>query len=239
MRDEELAAADEVFMSGHAYDEHGPYDIDYSSLTGLSSPSRPIPTAYDDPYADSYNSPDVAEPEVLPNTDVPRASLSSIDLDRPSRGRKRGNRGRGYGERGHHGRGRARNAGRRYSMSPASSMPSDQSASYSTPHHEEYSPLYPSQDMLRPMPSQNSYPTYQPQNYSQPFGVQPHINPRFASAFGLSMYPPLSSAPQGYDGTQGYLGPHGSSQGQYGTSEIWTDEWNVPMQNRSQSGAGR
>jgi hypothetical protein len=159
-------------MNGHAYDEHGPYDIDYASLTGLPSSSRPVPTAYDDPYADSYNLPlpDVPEPEAPPSTDVPRANSSRLSQDRPLRGRRRGNRGRGHGDRGHHGRGRGRNAGRSYPMSPALSMPPDQSSSYSTLHHEEYSPLYPEQDLQRQMPSQDSYPMYhvsQHQDYSQ------------------------------------------------------------------------
>lgn len=225
MRDEELAAADDLFMNGHAYDEHGPYDVDYASLTGLPSSSRPVPTAYDDPYADSYNLPlpDVPEPAKPPSTDVPRANSSPIDHERPLRGRRRGNRGRGHGDRGHHGRGRGRNAGRSYPMSPALSMPPDQSSSYSTLRHEEYSPLYPEQDMLH-SPSQAMY---------QPFGVQPHINPRFASAFGWSMHPPPSSAPQGYAGAPSYFDPHGLSQGQYGTSTNWTGEWSVPKQDGS------
>jgi H/ACA ribonucleoprotein complex non-core subunit NAF1 len=238
MRDEELAALDDLFMSGHAYDEHGPYDIDYASLTGLPSSSRPVPAAYDDPYADSYNLPDVAEPERPPSHSVPRPTPPSNDQNRPSRGRGRGSRGRGHGERGHHGRGRA---GRRY-QSLALSMPPDQSASYSSLHHEEYSPLYPEQDMLRPPLSQNSFSMYHhaspPQNYLPPFGVQPHINPRFASAFGFSMYPPTGSASQDYAGTQGYVDPHGFSQGQYGSSNL-TEEWSIPMQDNSQSEAAQ
>jgi H/ACA ribonucleoprotein complex non-core subunit NAF1 len=228
-------------MSGRAYDEHGPYDVDYSSLTAPPPPSRPIPSAYDDPYAESYNSPVVTEPEGPPRSDVPRASSSSIDHDRPSRGRRRGNRGRGHGDRGQRGRGRAR----RYPISPTPSIPPDQSASHTALHLEEYSPLYPAQDMRRTIPSQNLYPMYQvsqSQDYLPQYGVQPHINPRFASAFGLSMYPSPSLAPQGYSGSQGYPGPPGFSQGQYGTSANWSDEWNGPMQDRSstsRSGASR
>jgi H/ACA ribonucleoprotein complex non-core subunit NAF1 len=236
MRDEELVAMDELFLSGDAYDEHGPYDVDYASLTGLASSSRPTPTAYDDPYSDSYNSSEVTEP-ASPSTGIPRANSSSFghDLDRPPRGR-RGIRGRGVGER--RSRGRARNAGPRHQMSPALlSMPSDQAASYSQTlyQHEEYSPLYPEQNTPRPLPLQNLHPTYyapQPHNYLQPFGVQPHINPRFASAFGLSMYPAPSAAPQGYGGTQGFLNPHGFSQ--EGTSSTnWTADWSLPVQDSS------
>ena len=230
MRDEELAA-DEVFMSGHAYDEHEPYDIDYA---GVPPSSRPTPSPYDDPYADSYNLPDVTEPEGPMGTTVPRVSSSSVEHLRPSRGRKHGNRGRGFDERGQRSRGRVRNPGRQHQTSPAlPSMPHEWTASSTLPHHEEYSPLYPEQRTLYPMPLENSYPmpyVSQPQNYLQQFGVQPHINPRFASAFGLSMYPSTNSAPQGYTaGTQTYLG---SSQLQYGTTN-WTDGWSVPMRDGS------
>jgi hypothetical protein len=105
-------------------------------------------------------------------------------------------------------------------------MPPDQGMSYSQNFRQdgEYSPLYPEQHIPAPMALQNPHPTFYappPQNYLEPFGVQPHINPRFASAFGLSMYPPPNSTPQSYASAPS---PHGFPQGQYGTPSNWTDE---------------
>ncbi|KAF8167380.1 Gar1/Naf1 RNA binding region-domain-containing protein [Crassisporium funariophilum] len=52
MRDQQLADADAeaAILSRNAYDEHGPYDIDFSA----AGPSRPAPIPYDDPYGDEY-----------------------------------------------------------------------------------------------------------------------------------------------------------------------------------------
>ncbi|PPR01918.1 hypothetical protein CVT24_001257, partial [Panaeolus cyanescens] len=60
MRDQELngnGIADEV-MSRNAYDEHGPYDIDYTAPgpSFSSAGGRPLPGPYDDPYGDAYMS---------------------------------------------------------------------------------------------------------------------------------------------------------------------------------------
>ena len=229
MRDEELAFEDECFLSGDAYAEHGPYDVDYSSLTGLPSSSRPTPKAYDDPYADSYNSLDVTESQRSLQIRIPTES-SSFEYGRQLRGRRRGNRGRG--ERGHRGHGRGRHAGQRHPVPVSPSA--DQHTGYSLTQHqyEEYSPLYPDQHLPHPIALQNDHPMNygsQLQNYSQPF-VQPHINPRFASAFGFSVYPPLSPVSQGYAPA---FSPHDFPHEQYGISSNSADDWSVPAQDGS------
>uniref|UniRef100_A0A8H8CR31 H/ACA ribonucleoprotein complex non-core subunit NAF1 n=1 Tax=Psilocybe cubensis TaxID=181762 RepID=A0A8H8CR31_PSICU len=82
MRDQDLAAsssfgfaaaADEAaFLSRNAYDEHGPYDVDYSEVASGSRsaaadaygvPGRPPPIPYDDPYGEEYTAPDLVERE--------------------------------------------------------------------------------------------------------------------------------------------------------------------------------
>ncbi|KAF8910108.1 Gar1/Naf1 RNA binding region-domain-containing protein [Gymnopilus junonius] len=112
MRDQELA--DEGFFSRNAYDEHGPYDIDYSS-PGPSS-SRPAPIPYDDPYGDAYTAPDIVDPESkAANTATATAESGSGSVESKSsydHGRRadRGyERSEGYGRGG----GRDRNRDRR------------------------------------------------------------------------------------------------------------------------------
>lgn len=124
MRDQDLV---EETLGKNAYDERGPYDIDFSS----AGPSRPPPVPYDDPYSNEYNAelldsdtiPDVTtEPSndhhdhTSPKRDSERGmgrgrgrgwGRGRGGLDRESRrdsgGRGRG-RGRGWGDRGHDGR---------------------------------------------------------------------------------------------------------------------------------------
>jgi len=73
----------------------------------------------------------------------------------------------------------------------------------------------------------------QPASPMTPFAVQPHINPRFASAFGLASsppppLPPSSLAQQEFlDGTH-IMYIHGTSS--QAASSDWADEWSVPMQ---------
>lgn len=225
MYDQDLAVADEVFFSGNAYDEHGPYDIDYTSLPAIPSPSSSrSKLPYDDPYADTYVTPEVVEAPTEPNFSRDR----SFDRDRPLRGRGRGNRSRSYGDRGP-----GRGGGQRHPRQRQGARPSPKAFSPSTQtteqvghpgHHrqQEYSPLYPDQQM--PVPY--SYPTssgyqLQPQHVES-LGflpdVQPHINPRFASAFGFSVHPAFAGL--GRD-------PPSQEQG-YVSPSNWTDEWTIP-----------
>ncbi|KIM47516.1 hypothetical protein M413DRAFT_6834 [Hebeloma cylindrosporum] len=103
MRDQELSATDEAIFSRNAYDEHGPYDIDYAAPgPGPSSSraaSRPAPIPYDDPYGDDYTAPDAVDREMS----VP----SRVTEGGPSRGHERAE-GRGRGRDGPRGRGGGR-----------------------------------------------------------------------------------------------------------------------------------
>jgi hypothetical protein len=97
----------------------------------------------------------------------------------------------------------------------------------------EYSPFYPEQHPLSlPFPPYATYPM-QPASPMSPFAVQPHINPRFASAFGLasSPPPPPPSSPltqQEYLGGTHIMYSHATSS--QAVSSDWVDEWSVPMQ---------
>jgi len=233
MHDQELAVADEVFFSGNAYDEHGPYDIDYTSLPAIPSSSSSRSTLpYDDPYADSYVAPEVVEAPSEPTFSRDR----SFDRDRPTRGRGRGNRSRSYGDRGS-GRGGGRGRGQRHPRqhqearpSPKAFLPSTQTTEqvgYPGHHRQqEYSPLYPDQQMRGPIPMHHSYSTssgyqHQPQ-YTESLGflldIQPHINPRFASALGFSVHPTFA----------GHVRNPPSQEQAYTSPSNWTDEWTIP-----------
>ncbi|KAJ7293014.1 Gar1/Naf1 RNA binding region-domain-containing protein [Mycena rebaudengoi] len=223
------------FMERGPYDDHSPYDDNFGS-----GPSRPAPIPYDDPYSDEYNNvPDSnTEPPPLPPTlPTPRGRANSCPGSVPGRGRGRGrgdrgeSRGRGR-DRGGRGRGRGRGnsergPGRRHSndgdWAPQAS-PYD-------PHHPR--PLSPTSlaiaratgqfadgsDFTGQSHSAPSTPTaswaFDPSHqfnfgYQQPF-IQPHINPRFASAFGINFQPREQYEPH-------QTPPSGGS---------WTDEWTV------------
>jgi len=303
MRDQELA--DETFFSRNAYDEHGPYDMDFP-VAGPSS-SRPAPIPYDDPYGEAYTAPDVEVREARLEADLSsrrpsdRGSAahpgSSYDRTlRPERGRGRGSRGRGHGgnsqgDRGRGGRGRERGPqkfgkdrsfsssdpyGNRptqpRSMSPTSlaiaratgqisySGQDQQQQHYQNAPQDHRSPMYSDANAGSwsygevPMPygyiPQGYPPQHQGQNFMQtaPF-VQPHINPRFASAFGLGLqaqgqqgYNPMS--PMGHQQQEfTYPGQNSMAIGgeaapsTHAASSNWADEWTVPVQERFSSGA--
>ena len=106
MRDQELA--EEAIFGRNAYDEHGPYDIDYTT-PGPSS--RPAPIPYDDPYGDDYTAPDVADREA-----AAAAASSGTPRDTgagPSYGASAGDASRGTDRHEGHGRGRDRDRGGR------------------------------------------------------------------------------------------------------------------------------
>ena len=108
MRDQELSATDEAIFSRNAYDEHGPYDIDYAAPgPGPSSSraaSRPAPIPYDDPYGDDYTAPDAVDREM--------SAPSKAVGGGPSRGYERTPEGRGRGRDGPRGRGGSGGRGR-------------------------------------------------------------------------------------------------------------------------------
>ncbi|KAF9531912.1 Gar1/Naf1 RNA binding region-domain-containing protein [Crepidotus variabilis] len=235
MRDQELA--DDAFLNRNAYDEHGPYDIDYTAPSS-SSFSRPTPIPYDDPYGEAYTAPDVADSEVRMEAEQPRRT--TFDHDRPPRGRGRGrgrgdtgyqrDRGRGRGQ--GRGRGRDRGSQRHHEsrqMSPTSMAIARVTAPGSYPpftaSQQEYSPMYSVQpgnpSFIQPQQDQHHYAP--PLFMQQVSSVQPHINPRFANAYGLAMYP-QNTQPQ----DQGYS--FGQSQQQSSDTSHWMNTWSTSRQ---------
>ncbi|KAI6031455.1 Gar1/Naf1 RNA binding region-domain-containing protein [Pisolithus microcarpus] len=180
---------DELFTRSNPYDAHGPYDDDYS----ISGPSRQAPLPYDDPYAEHPPPETIGqEPEKPSHVHSQRPLPSTGERTFEARGRGRGQRGRGHsrevkGPRGRMSRGRP---GRYHSGStrtpeghPPSSLSVFESAvagnfssdpsMYSQSQPEAASWYHQQRGSLRSQ-------SYQPQ-------VQPHINPRFASAFGFTL----------------------------------------------------
>ena len=114
MRDQELSAADEAIFSRNAYDEHGPYDIDYAAAPGPGpsssrAASRPAPIPYDDPYGDDYTSPDAVDREMVAPSRLAEGGRSG-GHERTAEGRGRGRDGP-RGRAGSGGRGRDRDRG--------------------------------------------------------------------------------------------------------------------------------
>jgi H/ACA ribonucleoprotein complex non-core subunit NAF1 len=251
MRDDELMDADNnILFSGDAYAERGPYDIDYTSLPGPSSSSSSHRAAvpYDDPYAD-----DVGVVEREGGFGLEARAVRGRERAHHAHGRGRGRGGHGHGRaRGGGGRGREREreGRRRGGHQPPPSTPpvgmaqqNSQATGYfglqqqqQQQQQSEYSPFYPEQHPLSlPFPPYATYPMQQPASPMTPFGVQPHINPRFASAFGLaspSPTPPSSSslAQQEYLGGNHIMYSHAASS--QAASSDWADSdgWSVPMQ---------
>ena len=257
MRHQDLA--DDVIPKGNAYDEHGPYDLDFSA-----GPSRPPPIPYDDPYADEYppNTSELAmSPELTSTLDNSSEHRTSIHGKRQDRGNDRGHRSRGRGrgrDREHGGHGRQTRvdttrspqqnnglskkcwdgqptsrsqSGASYEphtprpLSPTSlaiahatgQLPDGWSASMPHIHATNDSWGYQDSRLQQGAPFH-----FNPQGYPPPF-VQPHINPRFASAFGLHMNMG-STQHQPYDP---YEGGSIHSVSSLQTSD-WADEWAVP-----------
>ncbi|KAG1783563.1 Gar1/Naf1 RNA binding region-domain-containing protein [Suillus placidus] len=219
-----------IFYGANPYDAHGPYDDGYR----VAGPSRPAPIPYDDPYADEVKVDIVKYEEDLsgPSTE---ARLSGREPERnfgDSRGRGRG-RGRGQGG-GARDRGRGRGRGRpdRGRRSWGESRWSQQNPT--APSMESYQtstsmPQSPTSDERERgtnqpvgIPSYSSQPFSPSQTWGyQPGGfqasVQPHINPRFASAFG-------------YNGPPAWFGNQEARFNSYQVqqpSQPWMDQWLV------------
>lgn len=247
MRDEDMM--NESILNKSAYDEHGPYDLDYDA-----GPSRPTPKPYDDPYSDAYNAPkseDVGTSGRHPRTDGERTRpFGSRDRDfshlADSRGR---GRGRGRGKRGTNVRG-SFSRGNRY-------PPFNNSVGADS---EEYDPRMPLESLPSPhLQEHNSYPfsfvppaanasadptwgysnqalgqsqnqqpyLYPGPSYHAPYVqpstfIQPHINPRFASAFGLR----AASDTPAYT----HASPASTTTPPISTlAQGWTEQWSVPV----------
>lgn len=213
----------ESILSKSAFDEHGPYDLDYGV-----GPSRPTPQPYDDPYSDTYNS---VKPEAYiesyhsySKSELPKSFAYRDRSSQLGDGRVRG-RGRG--------RGRRSNANTRGPFCRDGHYPSSNASGAEA---EEYDPRMPHESLPSPyLQGQNNYAANYPpatstgpstswgypnkgfgqsqnqpyvflgSSYHQPYAqpstfVQPHINPRFASAFGLQVTPTTPPYTQGPSG---------------------------------------
>lgn len=271
MRDQDLV--DDVILKGNAYDEHGPYDLDFSA-----GPSRPPPIPYDDPYADDYppRSSDLPMSSALTTasglstsrgehqtsihgTWHPRGNLGH-SRDRGRRGRGRGGRVEGRQRRADTARNPQQNSSasdlswdgrpiaRSRSVTPYDShiprplSPTSLAIAHATgqlpvdsnvymPHNHVNDEAWGYQD---PRFQQQAPVHFNTQSYSPPF-VQPHINPRFASAFGLHMNMHMGlMQPQQYDQYEGN-NMHSVSSPQ---TPDWADEWAVPTAIPDEKGAG-
>ena len=274
MRDQDLI--DDSPLGANAYDEYGPYDIDFSS----ASPSRPAPVPYDDPYSSESNLDLLDTDPVTPGSSKnDNGSHSSKHGNERGMGRSWG-RDRGRGRGGHDqgdsrrdsvGRGRARGRGwgdrgrgsQRYenearrpsgradeppdlqrprSLSPTSlaiARVTGQLTGGSSVPSESGLTQQPVQMPIPPSGWQLQNPQMQPQQHqfnfgTQPSFVQPHINPRFASQFGMNF---------GYMQPRFYpqQGPHGYTsnltRGSHSPGN-WVDEWTVHGRSGADAGTG-
>ncbi|KAF8215868.1 Gar1/Naf1 RNA binding region-domain-containing protein [Mycena galopus ATCC 62051] len=227
MRDQDLA-----YMERNPYGENSPYDDNFGSGS-----SRPTPIPYDDPYSDEYHnvSAEVEPPAPAPpNRSNPARDESEGFAGRGGGGgRGRGRRGRGR-ERGGRGRGipmirsEPRSAITRGSMEqepydprphhhppPRSLSPTSMAIARATGQFPDGSEFT---GQAHSAPSTPTAPwAFDPQyNFGYPPFVQPHINPRFASAFGMN-----------FDFQQAQPHPAPYYQPPPPTGGNWTDEWTV------------
>ncbi|KAJ7754937.1 NAF1-domain-containing protein [Mycena maculata] len=243
MRDQDLA-----FMERNPYDDHSPYDDNFGSGPSRPPPipyDHPYSDEYNNVLPESLDPAPVVRPTPLSRSNS--EDYDGFAGRTRGRGRGRGSgfersegRGRGRGrerqrgERGKGGHGRGNNdRPARHEARPAPRMePYD---------HHQPRPLSPTSMAIaratgqlpdgsdftpQPLSAPNTstapwgYDPAQQFNfgYQQPF-VQPHINPRFASAFmNFDFQHPQSSQPY-------YQPPPSSSS--------WTDEWTVHSGNDS------
>ncbi|KAJ8593220.1 NAF1-domain-containing protein [Rhizopogon salebrosus TDB-379] len=241
--------SEDIFYGANPYDAHGPYDDGYR-IAGPSRPA-PIPydDPYADEvpvnnvkYEGDLINPSEISAEARPASREPEKSFGD------SRGRGRG-RGRGYDRSGgarDRGRGRGRGRPDRGRRSGGESRWFQQS--HTAPSMEHYNrntprPPSPASDAMQRATAQPSVgiPGYSP---SQPFSpsptwpyqpsgfqdhsfgqqevVQPHINPRFASAFGFNMSP-TNPPPAWFGSQQTQFNPYQAPQ----PSQTWTNQWLV------------
>lgn len=231
---------DKIFYGANPYDAHGPYDDGYRA----AGPSRPAPIPYDDPYADEVKA-DIVKYEEDSNSPSTEARLfgrepEKIVGDHRGRGRGRGrghDRGGGARDRGRgRGRGRQRSWGESRWSQPNPTAPSMESYNTSTsipqsPTSNEIErtinqpvgiPGYSSQP-FSPSPTWNYQPggfqghQFGQQQQHQQQSIQPHINPRFASAFG-------------FNGPPAWFGNRDAQFNSYQVqqpSQPWTNQWLV------------
>lgn len=241
--------SEDIFYGANPYDAHGPYDDGYR-IAGPSRPA-PIPydDPYADEvpvnnvkYEGDLINPSEISAEARPASREPEKSFGD------SRGRGRG-RGRGYDRSGgarDRGRGRGRgrpDRGRRSGgesrwFQQSHTAPSMEHYNQNTPHPPSpasdatqrataqpsvgipgYSPSQP----FSPSPTWPYQPSgFQDHSFGQQEVVQPHINPRFASAFGFNMSP-TNPPPAWFGSQQTQFNPYQAPQ----PSQTWTNQWLV------------
>ncbi|KIK94144.1 hypothetical protein PAXRUDRAFT_33679 [Paxillus rubicundulus Ve08.2h10] len=210
---------DDTFHGSNPYDAYGPYDDDYH----VAGPSRPLPIPYDDPYAEpaglDIHVPD-AESDIGIDKERRRGRVYDREFSRASRdrGSGRGTRGRGDRQRQPWSISR-RVASQGTHPSTHPPFPATSGEAERATGHGQFPDIRSAYSPARP--ASNSWAFQQPnnmpvQNYQQPC-VQPHINPRFASAFGFNL--PGTSAPWVSPRTTPYYMPQ--------PEQNWIDPWTV------------
>ncbi|KAF6766731.1 Gar1/Naf1 RNA binding region-domain-containing protein [Ephemerocybe angulata] len=238
MRDYELS--DNVVLGHNAYDEHGPYDQDFSA----PGPSRPAPIPYDDPYS--------LPSEISVGEDGGTSSIPSRPTRPPPTRQEARPRGRGRGgnfnqnSRGRGGRGGGKEVWENHLNAPRHSEPAAASNTYDPragtqmqemgqSYYQDYSHMGHQGGMMQaPFGGQASG-----HGQGMPF-VQPHINPLFANSFGF----PMGQQGMGYGGQFGMGNPYGAAQGagagyqdqQQQSQQQWTNQWAPPTTNQHPSG---
>lgn len=184
--------AQNTYRGSNPYDAHGPYDDDYH----VTGPSRPPPVPYDDPYADAPTS-DVRVHPMRVNDEFGREPNceSGGDSSKAFRGRISSQGARGRGDRGRRPWNTSRRGYRHNHIASQRTFDSntDQSFPATSPIVEYVTGYGQIGDTITPDPlvqaASNAW--FSPeenniQNHQQHF-IQPHINPRFASVFGLNL----------------------------------------------------
>ncbi|KAH7886067.1 Gar1/Naf1 RNA binding region-domain-containing protein [Phlebopus sp. FC_14] len=220
---------DDTFYGTNPYSAHGPYDDDFT----VTRPPRPAPMPYDDPYTEPADIKTVTHsPTERSGSDsghddrfpTPMGWENSHDKahnsSRPRTPRDRPPPGRGSPGKTYRNRQAFRSARRSYKSHSATSegtnlgrslAPTPYGVEFATPRLPANAAVYSSAQPSWSCPSSN-LPS---QNYYQPF-VQPHINPRFASAFGIN----LQGASRQWQEPQN--SPHPTLPPQQGWDHQWT-----------------
>ncbi|KXN88860.1 H/ACA ribonucleoprotein complex non-core subunit NAF1 [Leucoagaricus sp. SymC.cos] len=236
----------ESVLNKSAFDERGPYDLDYEA-----GPSRPMPKPYDDPYSDAYT------PLKFDTTAAESSPCMDDVLGRPVRPKDRGSsrsddrsgrgRGRGRGKRG----GSHQRAPNRGGNNTIVNAPSTTTEAYDPRMPQESPPspyiqaqnshpfnfvpdmnagppwVYPDQTQGQ-MQSQHPY-MFPSSSFQTPYAqhatfAQPHINPLFASAFGFQTVPGTRGYPPTASGSRSHEFPVLSTP----EGRSWAEQWAVP-----------
>lgn len=182
----------DTYHGANPYDAHGPYDDDYH----VTGPSRPPPIPYDDPYADVPSSGARIHPMEM-NDEFGREPNSESGGDGPKVTRERIS-SRGTRERGVRNRQLWSTSRREYRHNHAASQRTfDPNTDQSFPAtsrmvecatgYRQIGHVITADSLVQPASNAWFSPEANDvQNYQQHF-FQPHINPRFASVFGLNL----------------------------------------------------